>query len=154
MSPSLQTASDDRECENQLVLLLGFNTFDFIKVLRQHRMMSECTVAPSTACMCVRVHACSGSCVALVAPVHVSFIFLCIPRLNVGFISPPPLTFALFLPLAVLYCTLLASAQSEAEKERIMGKMEADPELSKFLYQLHETEKEDLIRVRRAGSSV
>lgn len=26
--------------------------------------------------------------------------------------------------------------------------MEADPELSKFLYQLHETEKEDLIRVR------
>lgn len=39
--PSLQTASDDRECENQLVLLLGFNTFDFIKVLRQHRMMSE-----------------------------------------------------------------------------------------------------------------
>jgi pre-mRNA-splicing helicase BRR2 len=50
--------------------------------------------------------------------------------------------------LAVLYCTLLASAQSEAEKERIMGKMEADPELSKFLYQLHETEKEDLIRVR------
>lgn len=44
--PSLQTASDDRECENQLVLLLGFNTFDFIKVLRQHRMMSECTVGP------------------------------------------------------------------------------------------------------------
>ncbi|KAK1332769.1 hypothetical protein QTO34_006299 [Cnephaeus nilssonii] len=37
----LKTASDDRECENQLVLLLGFNTFDFIKVLRQHRMMSE-----------------------------------------------------------------------------------------------------------------
>lgn len=52
---------------------------------------------------------------------------------------------------SVLYCTLLASAQSEAEKERIMGKMEADPELSKFLYQLHETEKEDLIRVRAAG---
>uniref|UniRef100_A0A8C3K8H2 Activating signal cointegrator 1 complex subunit 3 n=1 Tax=Calidris pygmaea TaxID=425635 RepID=A0A8C3K8H2_9CHAR len=85
----LKTASDDRECENQLVLLLGFNTFDFIKVLRQHRMM-------------------------------------------------------------ILYCTLLASAQSEAEKERIMGKMEADPELSKFLYQLHETEKEDLIREERS----
>ncbi|XP_053856462.1 U5 small nuclear ribonucleoprotein 200 kDa helicase [Vidua macroura] len=85
----LKTASDDRECENQLVLLLGFNTFDFIKVLRQHRMM-------------------------------------------------------------ILYCTLLASAQSEAEKERIMGKMEADPELAKFLYQLHETEKEDLIRIRLA----
>lgn len=59
------------------------------------------------------------------------------------------LTFRLFLlSWVVLYCTLLASAQSEAEKERIMGKMEADPELSKFLYQLHETEKEDLIRVR------
>lgn len=62
---------------------------------------------------------------------------------------PLLLTFPFFLLLlAVLYCTLLASAQSEPEKERIMGKMEADPELSKFLYQLHETEKEDLIRVR------
>uniref|UniRef100_A0AAY4ES98 Activating signal cointegrator 1 complex subunit 3 n=1 Tax=Denticeps clupeoides TaxID=299321 RepID=A0AAY4ES98_9TELE len=40
---SSQTASDDRECENQLVLLLGFNTFDFIKVLRQHRRMSKST---------------------------------------------------------------------------------------------------------------
>ncbi|KAM5170739.1 U5 small nuclear ribonucleoprotein 200 kDa helicase [Mantella aurantiaca] len=84
----LKTAGDDRECENQLVLLLGFNTFDFIKILRQHRMM-------------------------------------------------------------ILYCTLLASAQSEAEKERIMGKMEADSELSKYLYQLQETEKEDLIREER-----
>ncbi|KAM9313363.1 U5 small nuclear ribonucleoprotein 200 kDa helicase [Gastrophryne carolinensis] len=81
----LKTAGDDRECENQLVLLLGFNTFDFIKILRQHRMM-------------------------------------------------------------ILYCTLLASAQSEAEKERIMSKMEGDSELSKYLYQLQETEKEDLIR--------
>lgn len=54
---SLQTASDDRECENQLVLLLGFNTFDFIKVLRQHRMMSEYIVVLSGAytwrmCVC------------------------------------------------------------------------------------------------------
>lgn len=56
-----------------------------------------------------------------------------------------------FVLSPVLYCTLLASAQSEAEKERIMGKMESDPELSKFLYQLHETEKEDLIRVRIVG---
>lgn len=47
-SSSSQTASDDRECENQLVLLLGFNTFDFIKVLRQHRMMSE-SLPPPTA---------------------------------------------------------------------------------------------------------
>lgn len=48
----------------------------------------------------------------------------------------------------VQYCTMLASAQSEAEKERIIGKMESDPELSKILYQLQETEKEDIIRVR------
>ena len=32
-----QTASDDRDAENQLVLLLGFTQFDFIKVLRAHR---------------------------------------------------------------------------------------------------------------------
>ena len=44
---------------------------------------------------------------------------------------------------------MLASAQSEAEKEKIIGKMEADPDLSKVLYQLQETEKEDIIRVRR-----
>uniref|UniRef100_A0A8C9WKB5 Small nuclear ribonucleoprotein 200 (U5) n=1 Tax=Scleropages formosus TaxID=113540 RepID=A0A8C9WKB5_SCLFO len=85
----LKTASDDRECENQLVLLLGFNTFDFIKILRQHRRM-------------------------------------------------------------ILYCTMLASAQSEAEKERIIGKMEADQDLSKVLYQLQETEKEDIIREERS----
>ncbi|MFH4977102.1 hypothetical protein AB6A40_003811 [Gnathostoma spinigerum] len=35
----LREASDDRDCENQLVLLLGFDQFDFIKVLRQHRQM-------------------------------------------------------------------------------------------------------------------
>uniref|UniRef100_A0A3Q2YLC9 Uncharacterized protein n=1 Tax=Hippocampus comes TaxID=109280 RepID=A0A3Q2YLC9_HIPCM len=85
----LKTASDDRECENQLVLLLGFNTFDFIKILRQHRRMIQ-------------------------------------------------------------YCTMLASAQSEAEKERITGKMESDQELSKILYQLQETEKEDIIREERS----
>ncbi|CAF92185.1 unnamed protein product, partial [Tetraodon nigroviridis] len=85
----LKTTSDDRECENQLVLLLGFNNFDFIKILRQHRRMIQ-------------------------------------------------------------YCTMLASAQSEAEKERIIGKMESDPELSKILYQLQETEKEDIIREERS----
>ncbi|VDO21338.1 unnamed protein product [Brugia timori] len=35
----LKEASDDRDCENQLVLLLGFDQFEFIKVLRQHRQM-------------------------------------------------------------------------------------------------------------------
>lgn len=43
---------------------------------------------------------------------------------------------------------MLASAQSESEKERIIGKMESDQELSKILYQLQETEKEDIIRVK------
>lgn len=42
---------------------------------------------------------------------------------------------------------MLASAQSEAEKERIIAKMESDQDLSKILYQLQETEKEDIIRV-------
>ncbi|KAG5281442.1 hypothetical protein AALO_G00072250 [Alosa alosa] len=85
----LKTASDDRECENQLVQLLGFNTFDFIRVLRQHRRM-------------------------------------------------------------ILYCTMLASAQSEAERDRIISKMEADQDLSRVLYQLQETEKEDIIREERS----
>lgn len=34
-----QDAADDRDCENQLVLLLGFDQFEFIKVLRQHRQL-------------------------------------------------------------------------------------------------------------------
>lgn len=42
---------------------------------------------------------------------------------------------------------MLASAQSDLEKERIMSKMEADQDLSQVLYQLQETEKEDIIRV-------
>lgn len=107
-----QTTSDDRECENQLVLLLGFNNFDFIKILRQHRRMSESWLHGG---YCLSVVCCRDD------PLH-----------------PPP----------VQYCTMLASAQSEAEKERIIGKMEADAELSKILYQLQETEKEDIIRVR------
>ncbi|KRT82021.1 helicase, partial [Oryctes borbonicus] len=35
----LRDAGDDRECENQLVLLLGYDCFDFIKVLKRHRQM-------------------------------------------------------------------------------------------------------------------
>uniref|UniRef100_A0A914I9Y7 Brr2 N-terminal helicase PWI domain-containing protein n=1 Tax=Globodera rostochiensis TaxID=31243 RepID=A0A914I9Y7_GLORO len=35
----LRTSVDDRACENALVLLLGFERFDFIKTLRQHRQM-------------------------------------------------------------------------------------------------------------------
>ncbi|XP_065169439.1 U5 small nuclear ribonucleoprotein 200 kDa helicase [Atheta coriaria] len=35
----LKDANDDRECENQLVLLLGYDCFDFIKQLKKHRQM-------------------------------------------------------------------------------------------------------------------
>lgn len=45
----LKTATDDRDCENQLVLLLGFTQFDFIKLLRQHRqMVLYCTLLTSS----------------------------------------------------------------------------------------------------------
>lgn len=118
----LQTASDDRECENQLVLLLGFNTFDFIKILRQHRRMSKSALLSETVTelMSLKMY---------------------------WFLSLPPWH-------TVQYCTMLASAQSEAEKERIIGKMESDQELSKILYQLQETEKEDIIRVRRLDCEI
>ena len=35
----LKTAADDREAENKLVMLLGVERFEFIKLLRQHRQM-------------------------------------------------------------------------------------------------------------------
>ncbi|XP_014676711.1 PREDICTED: U5 small nuclear ribonucleoprotein 200 kDa helicase-like [Priapulus caudatus] len=85
----LQTAIDDRDTENQLVLLLGFTHFDFIKVLRQHRQM-------------------------------------------------------------ILYCTLLAQSQSEAEKKCIEEKMEADAALKLVLHALGETDKEDIVQEERA----
>ncbi|CAF3825762.1 unnamed protein product [Adineta steineri] len=45
----LQTASDDRELENQLVMLLGYDQFDFIKTLRTHRqMILYCTLLASS----------------------------------------------------------------------------------------------------------
>lgn len=37
----LRDANDDRECENQLVLLLGYDCFDFIKQLQRNRQMSK-----------------------------------------------------------------------------------------------------------------
>ncbi|KJH44065.1 DEAD/DEAH box helicase [Dictyocaulus viviparus] len=41
----LKDSADDRECENKLVLLLGFDHFDFIRTLRQHRhMVLYCTL--------------------------------------------------------------------------------------------------------------
>ncbi|KFM69174.1 U5 small nuclear ribonucleoprotein helicase, partial [Stegodyphus mimosarum] len=84
----LKTAVDDRDVENQLVLLLGYNQFEFIKILRQHRQ-------------------------------------------------------------TILYCTLLASLQSGAEKTKLKEKMQSDPELEKILRQLENTEKEDIIQEER-----
>ncbi|XP_023931317.1 U5 small nuclear ribonucleoprotein 200 kDa helicase-like [Lingula anatina] len=84
----LKSSSDDREAENQLVVLLGFNQFDFIKVLRQHRQM-------------------------------------------------------------ILFCTMLAQAQSQEERAKIEEKMSSDANLSKILHTLQETDKEDLVREER-----
>lgn len=39
----LKDASDDRDCENQLVLLLGYDCFDFIKQLKKYRHTSMLT---------------------------------------------------------------------------------------------------------------
>ena len=44
----LQEALDERDLERQLVLLLGFNQFDFIKLLRSNRqMILYCTLLAS-----------------------------------------------------------------------------------------------------------
>lgn len=37
----LQNALDDRDFENRLVLLLGVDCFEFIKILKKHRQMSK-----------------------------------------------------------------------------------------------------------------
>ena len=71
----MQKSDNQRELENQLVLLLGYDCFDFIKMLLKHRNM-------------------------------------------------------------VLFCTLVASAQSEIEKTSIKAKMSQDPDLVKILKQL------------------
>jgi hypothetical protein len=70
-------AKDDRDCENKLVGVLGFDKFDLIRQLRKHRNM-------------------------------------------------------------VLYCTLLAKAQTPAETEAIETKMRTDMELGSILKRLRE----------------
>lgn len=50
----------------------------------------------------------------------------------------------------VLYCTLLATAQSANEKKEIEEKMSSDPDLASILHALTETEQEDLIQEERA----
>jgi pre-mRNA-splicing helicase BRR2 len=71
----LKNIHDERECENQLVILLGFDFFDFIKLLKQNREM-------------------------------------------------------------ILYCSLLAAAQSESEREHLKTEMRSSPSLNKILRQL------------------
>lgn len=71
----LKDSGDDRDCENQLVLLLGYDCFDFIKQLKKYRHM-------------------------------------------------------------IAYCTMLASSQSDTERQKIRSKMNDDPSLSKILRQL------------------
>merc|ERR1711911_80519 len=68
----LKNYEDERECENHLVLLLGFDCFDFIKLIKQNRQM-------------------------------------------------------------VLYCSMLASAQSESERLSLKEEMKSSPSLRKIL---------------------
>jgi pre-mRNA-splicing helicase BRR2 len=85
----LQGAGDIRDCENKLVLLLGYDQFQFIKVLSKNRW-------------------------------------------------------------TVLYCTLLAKAESDADRERIEEEMSADPEKKAILKALSDVESEDMVQEERA----
>ena len=53
------------------------------------------------------------------------------------------------LLLSVLFCTLLAQAQSDDERAQIEGKMAEDSELAVYLRALQETEREDLVTQER-----
>ncbi|KAI8036698.1 hypothetical protein M5D96_010499 [Drosophila gunungcola] len=87
----LKDAADDRDCENQLVLLLGYDCFDFIKQLKLNRQM-------------------------------------------------------------VLYCTMLASAQTDSERQRIREKMRGNSALAKILRQLDTGKAEDQDESESRGS--
>lgn len=78
----LKDSNDDRDCENQMVLLLGYDCFDFIKILKKNRQM-------------------------------------------------------------ILYCTLLAKSQSEAERQKVREQMKNDSSLLKILRQLETGKGED-----------
>lgn len=78
----LKESKDDHQCETKLVILLGYDCFDFIKILKQNRQM-------------------------------------------------------------ILYCTMLASAQSDIEREKIRNEMKEDDKLKKILRQL-DTGKNDI----------
>nr|KAG5691791.1 hypothetical protein BaRGS_003187 [Batillaria attramentaria] len=50
----------------------------------------------------------------------------------------------------ILFCTLLASAQTSAERSKIEEQMESDQELARILHSLQETEQDDLVTEERA----
>lgn len=50
----------------------------------------------------------------------------------------------------VLYCTLLASAQTSSERSKIEEQMEGDVELTRILRNLQETDSDDLVSEERA----
>lgn len=75
----LKVARDDHEVETQLIVLLGFDLFEFIKILRHYRDM-------------------------------------------------------------ILYCTLLAQAQRQSDKNKIIEKMKSDPELAEILKKLESSQ--------------
>lgn len=77
----LKIARDDHEVETQLIVLLGFDMFEFIKILRHYRDM-------------------------------------------------------------ILYCTLLAQAQRQSEKNKIIEKMKSDVELAEILKKLESSQME------------
>ncbi len=53
----------------------------------------------------------------------------------------------IFNVVLVLYCILLAAAQSDKERLEIEDRMRAQPELSEILHQLSEQEPEDMMQV-------
>lgn len=75
----LKTARNEHEVEMQLILLLGFDLFDFINLLRHNQQM-------------------------------------------------------------ILYCTILAQAQRQSEKAKIIEKMKSDPELIEILKKLESSQ--------------
>ncbi|RNA15787.1 U5 small nuclear ribonucleo helicase -like protein [Brachionus plicatilis] len=85
----LGEAADERDLENRLVLLLGFNQFDLIKLLRCNRS-------------------------------------------------------------TILYCHLLANAQSDEQRQQIESQMRTVPHLSKILAALSvDEQKKDLVQLER-----
>ena len=112
-----QGAGDIRDCENKLVLFLGYDQFQFIKV------------------PCTYIHVCTCT-------EHVHLILWFYPynvylNITVGFCYVIELCLMLQVlsknRWTVLYCTLLAKAESDAERERIEEEMSSDPEKNAIL---------------------